>query len=446
MPRDFHRYRQEPCHCDRRTLYPGNPEPAAAGTSVLLDNTTVHGAVAAINAWPPARDAWTTHPYAANLRSLMDIIEAIILFETISLDSACHTLAPPASDEGIVPYAYEWEPFQTLRDRSTDEGIFALETFSEQTRVIVGGILATAAEKLKKSVADGVIEHEAELFNSRRIGLAVPAFYTNPRQFAEMLRQSVSAESFKAAQPEIREIERLLHGQPTIVASFAMFTFRGFYYNELAHLLSISYLPHSFRAGVLAHNVIATRTSFAKLTLGTIGGLRRSYIRQLGPQLSQQLNSELVGPSLTGEFPLIASYVASQATSRSDLIRIALEIRDSAPARRFRHWVTGVQSAIDEQARLRVIRDAAQELADLYRDLRREMRIADDPRTTEVTVKLAIPGNIASLEMPVTVRPELPPWLTRILHRRPHLAFLRDLALSGIEVAPFASRYQELSA
>lgn len=115
-------------------------------------------------------------------------------------------------------------------------------------------------------------------------------------------------------------------------------------------------------------------------------------------------------------------------------------------SRRFRHWVTGVQSAIDEQARLRVIRDAAQQLADLCQDLRREMRIADDPRTTEVTVKLAIPGNIASLEMPVTVRPELPPWLTRILHRRPHLAFLRDLALSGIEVAPFASRYQELPA
>jgi len=80
---------------DRRALSRGNLEPVEADTSVLLDNTTVHGAVAAINAWPPAPAAWTSHPYAANLRSLMDIIEAIILFERIALDSACQALAPP---------------------------------------------------------------------------------------------------------------------------------------------------------------------------------------------------------------------------------------------------------------------------------------------------------------------------------------------------------------
>jgi hypothetical protein len=425
-------------------LLPSYSDPVAPGTSALLDNTTVHGAVAAINGWPPPRAAWTNHPYAANLRSLMDIIEAIILFEKISLDSACRTLAPPANDEFIVPYAYDWDPFRSLCDRSTGESIFALETFSIQTQVIAGGILATAAEKLKKSIADGLIEREAELFSSGQIGLAVPEFYTNPREFTEMLRISVSGESFEAAKPEIQELEHLLRGQPASLASFAMFAFRGYYYDELAHLLSMSYLPHSFRAGVLAHDVSAARVSFAKLTVGAIGSLRREYIKQLGPQLSQQLNSELAGPALAADFPLIASYVAGQATSRSDLIRVALEIRDSAAARRFRQWVLGVQSAIDEQARLRVIRDAAQELADLCRDLQRELRIPGDPHT-QVTVKMAVPGGLAGVEVPVTFRSGLPAWLTRILHRRPHLAFLRDLALSGIEFAPFAARYQTLS-
>jgi hypothetical protein len=419
----------------------GNLEPVEADTSVLLDNTTVHGAVAAINAWPPAPAAWTSHPYAANLRSLMDIIEAIILFEGISLDSACQALAPP--DESIVPYAFDWEPFKTLRDRSTGEYIFALEPFSGQTQVIAGGILATAAEKLKKSIGDGVIEREAELFSSGQIGLAVPKFYTDPQQFTAMLQRSVSDESFEAVQPEVRELERLLRGQPASVASFAMFAFRGFYYEELAHLLSISYLPHSFRAGVLANDVTATRTSFAKVTLDTIGDLRRAYAQQLGPELSQQLNSELAGPALDGEFPLIASYVAGQATSRSDLTRVALEIRGTSAARQFRQWVARVQSAIDQQARLRVIRDAAQELADLCRDLRRELRIDGAPHT-QITVKLAAPGGIAGVEMPVTVPLGLPPWLTRIFHRRPHLEFLRKLANSEIEFAPFALRYQAL--
>ena len=43
-----------------------------------------------------------------------------------------------------------------------------------------------------------------------------------------------------------------------------------------------------------------------------------------------------------------------------------------------------------------------------------------------MTVKVAIPGGLAGVEVPVNV-PGLPSWLTRILHRRPHLAFLRDL-------------------
>lgn len=139
---------------------------------------------------------------------------------------------------------------------------------------------------------------------------------------------------------------------------------------------------------------------------------------------------------------MIASYVAGQAASRRDLIRVALEVRDSPAARRFRQWVIGVQSAIDEQARLRVIRDAAGELAELCRDLQHELRIIGDPHIP-VTVKVAIPGGLAGVEVPVNV-PGLPSWLTRILHRRPHLAFLRDLAISGVEFAPFEIRYQAL--
>jgi hypothetical protein len=222
-----------------------------------------------------------------------------------------------------------------------------------------------------------------------------------------------------------------------------MFAFRGFYYDELAHLLSVSYMPHSFRSGVLAQNTRADRASFAQITLSTVGGLRRDYIEQIGSQLSAQLNGELHSHSLRAEFPLIASYVAGQATNRSDLMRVALEVRNSPAARRFRQWVIQVQSAINEQARLRVVGEAARELEDLSRDLRRELRIKGDPRTP-INVKLAAPGGLVGVDVPLNIPSGIPAWLARVFHRRPHLKFLRELALSGVEFAPFELRYKAL--
>jgi hypothetical protein len=143
--------------------------------------------------------------------------------------------------------------------------------------------------------------------------------------------------------------------------------------------------------------------------------------------------------------PLIASYIAGQTNRRSELTSIALEVRNSPSARRFRQWVSKVQSAIDEQARLQIVRDARQELDDLSSDLRKELRLARSP-STQVTMKLAVPTGVFGVDIPVNVRTGLPEWLERVLHRRPHLRFLRDLALSGIEFAPFELTYRALQA
>ena len=186
------------------------------------------------------------------------------------------------------------------------------------------------------------------------------------------------------------------------------------------------------------------RTSFARIALETVGGLRRRYIKQLSAQLNAQLDGELF-QALGSEFPLMASYIAGHATRRSDIMRVTLEVRDSPAARHFRQWVTRVQSAIDEQARLRIVREAAQELEDLSADLRRELHMKGDPHT-QINVKLAAPGGLVGVDVPVNIQPRLPAWIPRVLHRRPHLRFLRDIALSGIEFAPFGLRYQTLRA
>jgi hypothetical protein len=194
--------------------------------AALLDNTVIHGAVAAYHEWPPSPISWRTNPYAVNLRSLMDVIEAIVLFDIIKLDCACGSLADPSSYDSRLDFQREWHPFMELRDLNTGDLIFELEQFSSEADVIGGGIIATAAERLQKHLADGLIKGQADLFRSGRTALAVPEFYTGPNQFAALLRRSFDPEAVFSA-----------------------------------------YIPHSFRSGILAQDGRLARTTFAQLAL-----------------------------------------------------------------------------------------------------------------------------------------------------------------------------------
>src|SRR6478672_7092751 len=119
-------------------------------SKVLMDNTTIHGAITAYSEWPPQSASWRSNPYAVNLRSLMDVIEAVVLFDKIILDGACGSLAKPTADEGKYDPAHGWQPFQSLSDPDNSHLIFELEYFSAEVDVIAGGILATAAERLQQ--------------------------------------------------------------------------------------------------------------------------------------------------------------------------------------------------------------------------------------------------------------------------------------------------------
>jgi len=203
-----------------------------------MDNTTINGAIAAYNEWPPSPTSWTSNPYAVNLRSLMDIIEAVVLFEEIRLDGACGSLAEPGADEDEYGPERGWDPFQSLKDLGSRKPIFKLEYFSAQEHVIGAGILATAAARLQKHITDGLIQRQAHLFNTNQIELAVPRFYTGPVQFMTLIRQSFAPEAISSVEKELGSLEAMLSNQLPDVANFAMFAFRGFYYAELAHLLT----------------------------------------------------------------------------------------------------------------------------------------------------------------------------------------------------------------
>jgi len=266
-------------------------------STVLMDNTTVHGAVAAFGEWPPSPTSWRSNPYAVNLRSLMDIIEAVVLFDKINLDGACDSLAEPTADEGEYDPDRAWQPFQDLRDPYSGRYIFNLERFSSQVRVVGAGILATAAERLQKNITDGLIQQQANIFQANQIELAVPRFYTRPAEFTALIRASFAPEAVSSIEKDLSTLETAISNQAPDAANFAMFAFRGFYYAELAHLLSMSYIPHSFRSGILLQDDQVERATFARLALGTVEGLRQDYIKELGPQISTQLNSEFDAPS-----------------------------------------------------------------------------------------------------------------------------------------------------
>ncbi len=402
------------------------------GCIVMMDNTTIHGAQTAMDRWPTTANDWKADPYAVNLRSLMDVLEAIVLYEKIVLDTACR-VARFDEQHSLDPL---WEDAYHLIDLRTEARVTADYEYDSDDLVKGAGVLSTAAGKLRDALSTGLLLHCLEDFWSNSAGMVVPRFYRDPGSFVELLRRTFSTEAIDEAGPSIDFLEQALNAASPELANFAMFAFRGFYYEEVATLNSISYSAHSWRSGVIMGSGPTRRPDFAQSALAEMAELRE--------ELSRHINDEFDAPALSGRFPLIASFVAGQVGRRSDLLRVALEIRDSQATRAFRDWTWTIQRAVNHESQLKVIRDAQLQLTDLTNDLRRELRL-DSRRvaSTAITVHLGVPG--ASLDVPVEVERSLPPWLKRVIVRRPHLKFLRSIAESSLEMAPFALRLSELS-
>ena len=216
--------------------------------------------------------------------------------------------------------------------------------------------------------------------------------------------------------------------------NFALFTFRGFYYQQLAHLLSLSYVPHAWRSGAIASQLTAPVDRFRRMALGVGEQLRRD--------VRDSINAEFAAPALRAEFPLVASYVIGQATSRGDLLRTAIELRDTSKAARFRSWIFDIENRIRDEHDLGRIKQAQEELTDLVVDLRAEFGLGKRPGQ-EIKIRLGLPTPVTpSVESAFQVR--RPYWLDRVLRRRTHLVFLRELAQESVSLPPFVKRYQAL--
>jgi hypothetical protein len=84
--------------------------------TVLMDNTTIYGAKYAYEAWPPTERDWFQEPNSCNLRALMDVLEAIVLYDHIIVDATSRGIF----SDGAQRWESVWHALEALKadDRS----------------------------------------------------------------------------------------------------------------------------------------------------------------------------------------------------------------------------------------------------------------------------------------------------------------------------------------
>ncbi|MEV6636194.1 hypothetical protein AB0M54_36130 [Actinoplanes sp. NPDC051470] len=157
---------------------------------------------------------------------------------------------------------------------------------------------------------------------------------------------------------DIRRAERARPTRPRTSARSAggALLARAMFYLLLADRYGCVYRSDSIRAGVIDAAVKeASRRSFAELVVRDLEQLERAR--------DEDLNRALRFEAMPSPLPMVADAIIQRAGSRDECLTIALEVRQSRQARRFREFCGTVELAIHEGDRPRV----EKALADLRR-------------------------------------------------------------------------------
>jgi hypothetical protein len=397
---------------------------------VLLDNTTIYGAKYAYNAWPPAVTDWFEDPNALNLRSLMDILEAIVLYDKIIVDASSRMVPGERNETEPV-----WHDLMELQDRWHNSVFFDVPFAGIKKGQFVVSAVKLSFAKLLKHLKSGTFTEAARKFAQNDVDFVIPEFYRNPEDFGRLFSKGFHTESLPEDILELLvQVEDSLRMASAQDSNYAMFAYRGFYYQELSRLFSISYSPHTWRSNLIDIDTEKPFTNFVE------------YIRQVTGQVRQELadrlNSEFGNTSFSCEFPVISTFIAHQCNTREELLEVALQVRESSSVRAFRQWVSDIQFRIRTQSDLPEVVKAKSELEFTIKNIRKQLGLLDEKRTEQVKIKLEIP--MASLEVPIKIPFGLPTWLEDTFKWRSHLVFLREITKKSVSLSPFAYRYAQL--
>lgn len=427
-----------------------NPHPleiAQEHGAALLDNTTVTGATAALDELSNAS--------IADEQSLADLLEAVVLHESLVIDSWADTeLYPQAL---LNAGWFDTFPSVTAVPRRgtpavVDHGLLVFTTC----------LVREALDRLERALRSGGLARQYE-FLTEKLGADqnFSPLYARERDLRGEIIDLYRTETFELP-PTLDQaafgpilacedaISKALSGASEGHRLYAMFLLRAFYYEELAAAFSISYVPHTFRAQAL----FALPRERGGPSTGAFG----TYVRDLAGAARGELGRELeqeFGFEVTVDVPPIASRIARDVESRSGLLPAALELRDSESARDFRRWVRDQELLLQRQRDPPAIRTAMNELNEVVANLRVELLGAKAEGGHPITIKgsAGVPP-FATIEISTerTVRAPAwlrrgPSWLQRALpRRRPYLTFFSQLARDqvGGRVAPFGARLREL--
>jgi hypothetical protein len=393
------------------------PSPGAA----MLDNTTAFGALAALDAWPASAREWTDGRFAVHLRSLMDLLEALVLHETLVLDSGSR--------------AYDvWPRFELpgASDALLETDLLA-EGNADATRDLISSLVSAALETLDAKLQDGTfVSHVRDIYSPDVIR-TLPPFYDSAEDFAVRLRDSYREYLDEETQQRLTLVAGRLSGLRRTTQTFAFFAFRAFFYYQVAQSVGMAYVPHSWRSSLVASEVDHPTRSFAQYLVRAADP--RTELDSLPTAAYYNM------AALRDDFPVIASFIAHRATTRRDLLEVTMETRESRSARAFRRWIAELEAHAQEGSGQRMLTRAEGELHALKSDLRRELtKRAPSERGQEIMIKIGLPP---SVDVPITVR--APALLRRLTHRRRHLVFLRNALDESFDIADFAVAFQRLS-
>ncbi len=383
---------------------------------VLTDNTTIFGALRAFQ-WAPVHPQQL--PSGVDLRSLMDVLEAIVLVEGFTVDNS-------SRDEHV-----DWrELYQISR---ANGGFFRETNLVSDSGDLHAALLQTSAAQVQRLLRSGQLAQHLGFMPSSDNLEILPPLYRDSTEFLDLTLEGVNAAEEQAVARELGELVRALDRERPAVHSFSLFAFRGFYYQGLAYAAGAPYMPHAWRSTLIRSRPAQPHASFSDLAMSRVARIRDG--------VRGQINDEFGTTAVSADFPLIASYVISQCATRNALLKTAVEVRRSAKAMAFRNWIHDIEHKLRNQEDLVTIRAAQDELRTLVHEFELELGLTRSEKQ-QVTLTLGIPMFSAET---MTHVPRRRRRLPRLPRQRPHLVFLRELARESARLAPFALAFQRLA-
>ncbi|HKR49416.1 MAG TPA: hypothetical protein VJT72_07515 [Pseudonocardiaceae bacterium] len=224
---------------------------------VLMDNTTIFGALRAFE-WEPSRIR--PLPSGVDLRSLADVLEAIVLVKGFTVDNS--------SRDGDV----DW---RDLYEVSRANGYFFGETsLVGGSRDVHAKLLRTSAREVRRLLGTGHLVRSLEIMPSSDSLEILPPLYRDSAEFIELTLAGANDGSQRGLARELHALMRVLETQSAAVRSFALFAYRGFYYQGLACAACAPYMPHAWRSTLLRDQPADHRARFSDLVMSRVAGRR----------------------------------------------------------------------------------------------------------------------------------------------------------------------------